>query len=241
MLQVAFACGWVGPRIRSGKSTGDRSTGGKSAGDVANAPAIARRLTIERLSNIVSRLEEGAASPVADGPPTPDTFLSEAWRGGSLPFSAAVEASVLREGAYSWSMERLKDSQGAYAWSKDVVLQAQSLGQQRLQSLGLLPEWLTRSVKADEGVAADKDGGETVWAAKGHTVTGWDTYSYRLDTYGYRCGPRCSSSRGSSSPSGLWPSRSPSRARRRRPRARCRWPHLPSLPNLGRYEKKKKK
>ena len=73
----------------------------------------------------------------------------------------------MREGAYSWSMERLKDSQGAYAWSKDVVLQAQSLGQQRLQSLGLLPGWLTRASVAEsgEGVRADDaDGGEAVWA-----------------------------------------------------------------------------
>ena len=83
-----------------------------------------------------------------------------------MQFSAAVEASVLREGAYSWSIERLKDSQGAYAWSKDVVLQAQSLGQQRLQSLGLLPEWLRRaSVAIDEGVmAGDAESGDAVWA-----------------------------------------------------------------------------
>ena len=72
-----------------------------------------------------------------------------------MQFSAAVEASALREGAYSWSIERIKDSQGAYAWSKDVVLQAQSLGRQRLQSLGLLPEWLRRaSVAVDDDVEA---------------------------------------------------------------------------------------
>jgi hypothetical protein len=113
-------------------------------------------LAFERLSHIVLRLEEVENEP----------FLSRAWRGGPMQFSAAVEASVLREGAYSWSIERLKESQGAYAWSKDVVLQAQSLGQQRLQSLGLLPEWLRRaSVAIDEGVAAgDAESGDgAVW------------------------------------------------------------------------------
>ena len=55
--------------------------------------------------------------------------------------------------AYSWSVDRLKDSQSAYTWSKDVVLQVQSRGQQRLQSLGLLPGWLTAAAASGESVA----------------------------------------------------------------------------------------
>ena len=167
MLQLLATVGWGGPQprphraaptvlkspgIRTGGSTGYRSTGDRSP--------VSARLAFERLSHIVLRLEENE-------PSTPDTFLSGAWRGGPMQFSAAVlpmQASVLREGAYSWSIERLKDSQGAYAWSKDVVLQAQSLGQQRLQSLGLLPEWLRRaSVAIDEGVmAGDAESGDAV-------------------------------------------------------------------------------
>ena len=70
--------------------------------------------------------------------------------------------------AYSWSVDRLKDSQSAYTWSKDVVLQVQSRGQQRLQSLGLLPGWLTAAAASGESVEAvggAHSSKEDVWAA----------------------------------------------------------------------------
>ena len=163
MLHLLAIVGWVGPQPRSHraaraplKSPGSRTGGSGGARSPGDGSSVSVALAFARLSQVVLRLEEAEN----------DAFLSGAWRGGPMQFSAAVEASALREGAYSWSIERIKDSQGAYAWSKDVVLQAQSLGRQRLQSLGLLPEWLRRaSVAVDEDVEAggaqSGDGG--VW------------------------------------------------------------------------------
>ena len=95
MLHLLAIVGWVGPHPRAHraaraplKSPGSRtggSTGAMSPGDGSSVSAA-----FARLSQVVLRLEEAEN----------DAFLSGAWRGGPMQFSAAVEASALREGAY---------------------------------------------------------------------------------------------------------------------------------------------
>ena len=62
----------------------------------------------------------------------------------------AAEARNRAAQDYTWSIERLRTSQDAaasraadaYTWSVDAARDVQSMAQQRLQTLGLLPDWL---------------------------------------------------------------------------------------------------
>ncbi|KAL3907304.1 MAG: hypothetical protein SGPRY_010220 [Prymnesium sp.] len=83
-------------------------------------------------------------------------------------FNSVINVSAVREydfrealqasHAYSWSLKSLESSQGAaadaYSWSVETAsaaaLSIQSIGHERLQSLGLLPHWLSDPLDQEE-------------------------------------------------------------------------------------------
>ena len=79
-------------------------------------------------------------------------------RGSAADTVVSLKSAIEASRAYSWSIETIESSQGAaadaYSWSLETAsaaaLSLQTLGQERLQSLGLLPDWLLPATEEGE-------------------------------------------------------------------------------------------